>query len=68
MLVYCNENRNDLISFHSKTISNSYKNKDHRYEIDRNANTTKANSCCVCSVYTILKYTLTNTPNSLQIN
>ena len=32
---YCYANGNDLISFHMKKISKSYKSKNHEYERDR---------------------------------
>ena len=43
-------------------MSKSYKNKDISIKEIENANSTRL------SVYTIHKYTLTNTPNIFQIN
>ena len=33
-VIYSYRNRNDLISFHTKTISKKYKNKDNEHERD----------------------------------
>ena len=47
---------------HMKTITKSYKNKDHEYERDRKQQ--KA----MCTQYTRHKYSLIITSNSLHIN